>query len=100
MKDLGSLLADGIEVGASYVTKEFSWGKLEFDSNAAYVYNYALKQLEVEANGFAHFLVTDLTDTTTIGNNAAPGPDFQIVSSVVFSKHLFCNYLFLTGHTL
>jgi iron complex outermembrane recepter protein len=98
--NLGTLLTDGIQFGASYVTPEFSWGKLEFDANGAYVYNYALKQLEVEANGFAHFLVTDLTDTSTIGNNAGPGPDLKIVASIFYSKHVFGNDLFRTGITL
>jgi iron complex outermembrane receptor protein len=98
--NLGTLLTDGIQFGASYVTPEFSWGKLEFDANGAYVYNYALKQLEVEANGFAHFLVTDLTDTSTISNNAGPGPDLKIVASIFYSKHVFGNDLFRTGFTL
>jgi iron complex outermembrane receptor protein len=93
--NLGTLLTDGIEFGASYVTKEYGWGKLEFDSNAAYVYNYAQKQLEVEANGFAHFLVTNLTDTA-----GTTGPDFKIVSSIFYSKHFFGNDLFRTGFTL
>jgi iron complex outermembrane receptor protein len=98
--NLGTLLTDGIQFGASYVTPEFSWGKLEFDANGAYVYNYAQKQLEVEANGFAHFLVTDLTDTTGIGNNTGPGPDLKIVASIFYSKHVFGNDLFRTGITL
>jgi outer membrane receptor protein involved in Fe transport len=98
--NLGTLLTDGIEFGASYVSKEYSWGKLEFDANAAYVYNFALKQLEVEKNRFAHFLVTDLTDTTGIGNNAGPGPDFKLVASIFYSKHVFGNDLFRTGFTL
>jgi iron complex outermembrane receptor protein len=100
--NLGTLLTDGIEFGASYVTKEYSWGKLEFDSNAAYVYNYALKQLEVEANGFAHFLVTNLADTagSTSGSPPGSGPDFKIVASLFYSKHLFGNDLVRTGFTL
>ena len=93
--NLGTLLTDGIEFGASYVTKEFSWGKLEFDINGAYVYNYALKQLEVEPNGFAQFLVTDLSDTA-----GTTGPDFKLVASIFYSKHVFGNDLFRTGFTL
>jgi iron complex outermembrane receptor protein len=100
--NLGTLLVDGIEFGASYVTKEFSWGKLEFDANAAYMYNYSLKQLEVEANGFAHFLVTNLTDTAGSPSGSPPGsgPDFKIVASIFYSKHVFGNDLFRTGFTL
>ncbi len=98
--NLGTLLTDGIQFGASYVTPEFNWGKLELDANGAYVYNYSLKQLEVEKSGFAHFLVTDLTDTTGIGNNTGPGPDLKIVASIFYSKHVFGNDLFRTGFTL
>ena len=94
-------LWDGLEFGASYVTKEFNWGKLEFDANAAYIYNYALKQLEAEPNGSAQFLLTDLTDTQ--GQFNAPpgsGPDFKFVASMFYSKHVFGNDLFRTGFTL
>ncbi len=100
--NLGTLLVDGIEFGASYVSKEYSWGKLDFDANAAYMYNYALKQLEVEANGFAHFLVTNLTDVAGSPSGSPPGsgPDFKIVASLYYSKHLFGNDLFRTGFTL
>ena len=102
--NLGTLLVDGIEFGASYNSKEYSWGKLDFDANAAYIYNYALKQLEVEANGFAHFLVTNLTDTagswTQASSPPGSGPDLKIVASIFYSKHVFGNDLFRTGFTL
>jgi iron complex outermembrane receptor protein len=106
-QNLGTLLTDGIQVGASYVTKEYSWGKLEFDTNASYVYNYALKQIEGlpagrgqypnpnAAAGHAQFIVTDLTDTA-----GTTGPDFKIVTSLFYSKHVFGNDLFRTGFTL
>ena len=100
--NLGTLLVDGIEFGASYVTKEYSWGKLELDANASYLYNYSLKQLEVEPNNFAQFLVTNLTDTAG-GSSASPpgsGPDLKIVASIFYSKHVFGNDLFRTGFTL
>ena len=93
--NLGTLLTDGIEFGASYVTKEYSWGKLEFDFNGAYIYNYSIKQLEVEPNGFAQFLVTDNTDIA-----GTTGPDLKLVSSIFYSKHVFGNDLIRTGFTL
>jgi len=100
--NLGTLLVDGLEFGASYTTKEFGWGKLEFDANAAYIYNYSLKQLEAEPNGSAQFLVTNLTDTAGGSSSTPPGsgPDFKIVASIFYSKHLFGNDLFRTGFTL
>ena len=93
--NLGNLLTDGIEFGASYVTKEYNWGKLEFDFNGAYVYNLSVKQLLREPNGFAQFLVTDATDISGI-----TGPDFKFVTSIFYSKHVFGNDLFRTGFTL
>ena len=101
-ENLGTLRVNGIEFGASYVTKEFSWGKLEFDANGAYIYSWSLKQLEIEANGFAHFLVTNLTDTagSPIASPPGSGPDFKIVASIFYSKHVFGNDLFRTGFTL
>jgi iron complex outermembrane recepter protein len=100
--NLGTLLVDGLEFGASYVTKEFNWGKLEFDANGAFIYNYSLKQLEVEPNGFAQYLVTNLTDTAGSPSGVPPGsgPDFKIVASIFYSKHLFVTDLFRTGFTL
>jgi iron complex outermembrane recepter protein len=106
-QNLGTLLTDGLQFGASYVTKEYSWGKLELDANGAYVYNYALKQIEGLPLGsgnyhnpnaaFSHaqFIVIDLTDTA-----ATTGPDFKIVASLFYSKHMFRNDLFRTGFTL
>ena len=39
------LLADDIDFGGSYITKEYPWGKLDLEANATYVYNYAVKTL-------------------------------------------------------
>ncbi len=104
-QNLGTLLTDGLQFGASYVTKEYSWGKLEFDANGAYVYNYALKQIEglpvrqwsyhnPNAHLDAQFIVTDLDTAGTTG------PDLKIVASLFYSKHVFGNDLFRTGFTL
>jgi iron complex outermembrane recepter protein len=101
-QNLGNLLTDGIEFGVSYDTKEYNWGKLQFDWNGAYIYNMALTQLETEPNGFAKFILTDLTDL--IGSvNGVPqgsGPDFKFVGSLFYSKHVFGNDLFRTGITV
>jgi iron complex outermembrane recepter protein len=99
--NLGNLLEDGIEFGASYVTKEYNWGKLEFDANGSYIYNFSVLQLESENNHFAQFLVTDLTDTSAINpSGLGTGPDLKIVASLFYSKHVFGNDLFRTGFTL
>jgi iron complex outermembrane receptor protein len=110
-QNLGTLLDDGIEFGGSYVTKEYSWGKLELDANAAYIYNYSLKQIEGlpvgsgnyhnpnAAFGHAQFIVTDLTGTSGSAP-AGTGPDFKLVASIFYSKHVFGTDLFRTGFTL
>ena len=99
--NLGNLLEDGIEFGASYVTKEYNWGKLEFDANGSYIYNFSVLQLESENNHFAQFLVTNLTDTSAINpSGLGTGPDLKIVASLFYSKHVFGNDLFRTGFTL
>src|ERR1700751_204431 len=101
LTNLGNLLEDGIEFGASYVTKEYNWGKMEFDFNGAYIYNYSVLQLESENASFAQFLVTNLTDTNALNNsNFGTGPDLKLVTSIFYSKHVFGNDLFRTGFTL
>ena len=100
-QNLGNLLTDGIEFGASYVTKEYNLGKLEFDCNGAYIYNYSVLQLESENATFAHFLVTNLVDTNALNNSGfGTGPDLKLVTSIFYSKHVFGNDLFRTGFTL
>jgi iron complex outermembrane recepter protein len=98
--NLGNLRTDGIEFGASYVTPEYNWGKLEFDFNGAYVYNFTLNQLENEPNGTAQFLVTDLSDVSAFSPSGGPGPDLKLVTSIFYSKHVYGNDLFRTGFTL
>jgi iron complex outermembrane receptor protein len=109
-QNLGTLLDDGIEFGCSYVTKEYNWGKLDFDFNGAYIYNFSLKQIEgLPANGnykdphapFGHaqFIVTDLTGTSG-SSPAGSGPNFKFVTSLFYSKHVFGNDLFRTGFTV
>jgi iron complex outermembrane receptor protein len=98
-QNLGTLRTDGIQFGFNYDTKEFDWGKLSIDANFAYIYNYTLNQLETEANGFAHFIVTNLTNTFTENLPVASGPDLKGVASIFYSKHLFGTDLFSTGIT-
>ena len=74
-------------------------GQLEQVTVTGYIYNYTLTQLETEANGFSHFLVTNLTNTFTEDQPVASGPDFRGAASLFYSKHLFGNDLFSTGIT-
>ena len=87
-------LTDGIDFGASYITKEFWWGKLDFELNATYIYNYSLNQfLGAKPNGKPLFLILDEEDSFGI-------PDFKLVGSLFYSKTLFGIDTFRTGLTL
>jgi hypothetical protein len=85
---------DGIDFGGSYVTKEYFWGKLDFELNATYIYNLSLNQfLGLKPNGKPLFLVLDQED-------AYGGPDFKLIASLFYSKTLFGLDTFRTGLTL
>jgi iron complex outermembrane recepter protein len=93
--NVGNTLTDGFDFGASYVTKEFDWGKLDFEANATYIYKYDQHRLEGNADGTANFQVLQGADALGIS-----GPDFKLVASLFYSKHLFGTDNFRTGVTL
>jgi hypothetical protein len=91
---VGTLLTDGIDFGGSYLTKEFGWGKLHFELNASFIYNYSLNQpIGVKANGKPLFRILDQEDSFGI-------PDFKLVASLFYSKTFFGIDTFRTGLTL
>ena len=94
-QNVGNTLTDGIDFGASYVTKEYAWGKLDFELNATYIYKFDEHRLEGNADGSASFQVLQANDA--LGYS---GPDFKLVASLFYSKHLFGNDTFRTGLTL
>ena len=94
-QNLGETLTDGIDFGASYITKEYDWGKLDFELNATYIYKFARRRLEGNADGTASFQVLQSDDSLGIS-----GPDFKMVASLFYSKHVFGNDNFRTGFTL
>ena len=93
--NVGNTLTDGIDFGASYITKEYAWGKLDFELNATYIYKFDEHRLEGNADGSASFQVLQAADT--LGYS---GPDFKLVASLYYSKHLFEDDNFRTGLTL
>jgi iron complex outermembrane receptor protein len=94
-QNLGNVLTDGIDFGASYLTKEYNWGKLDFELNATYIYKFSRKRLEGNADGTASFQVLQEDDSLGFG-----GPDFKMVTSLFYSKHVCGNDNFRTGFTL
>ena len=49
--NVGDTLTDGIDFGASYISKEYDWGKLDLEINASYMYKYDRSRLEGNADG-------------------------------------------------
>jgi iron complex outermembrane receptor protein len=105
--NVGTLLADYIDFGGSYVTKEYPWGKLDMEANATYVYNYAVKTLVGTFPpggpnaGKPRFQVYTADDQYRTGVNVnGSGPDFKLVASIFYDKTLFGVDTFRTGFTL
>jgi outer membrane receptor protein involved in Fe transport len=90
-ENLGAVRVDAIDFGASYVTKEFSWGKLELEADATYLYHVSEQDLP-------HGQVFDVTDS--LGGSIYIGPDFKLVASAFYSKTVFGCDTFRTGLTL
>jgi iron complex outermembrane receptor protein len=99
--NVGGLLTDGIDFGATYVTKEYPWGKLDLEANASYIYNFAVKTNVGVTNGKARFQVYTADDQYrgAVGQ-AGSGPDFKMVASAFYSKTVFGIDTFRTGFTL
>ncbi len=86
LENLGNLLVDVVDFGASYATKEYSWGKLTGELDASWIY-YSSEQFVRNAPVF------NITDSFTT-------PDFKMVASIFYSKTLFGVDTFKTGLTL
>jgi iron complex outermembrane recepter protein len=104
--NVGGTLADYIDFGATYVTKEYCWGKLDLEANATYNYNYAAKTLVglfpagSPKAGQARFQVYTADDQYTTGARQSGGPDFKMVASAFYSKTVFGVDTFRTGFVL
>jgi len=94
-ENLGDQRNDGIEFGVQYVTKEYNWGKLDFDFSASYL--YSVKQqtpVGLSSSGALFYRVLDYTDTFQVG------PDFKLLTSLFYTKTVFGIDTFKTGVTL
>jgi iron complex outermembrane recepter protein len=105
--NVGTLLADYIDFGGSYITKEYSWGKLDLEANATYVYNFAVKTPVgvfppgSPKAGQTQFQVYTSDDQYRRAQEVAgSGPDFKLVASAFYSKTLCGIDTFRTGFTL
>jgi outer membrane receptor protein involved in Fe transport len=90
LENLGALLVDTIDFGASYATKEYSWGKLAAEVDASWFY-FASQQLVPNGPVF------NITDSFA----SNPGiPDFKLVGTLFCSKTVFGTDTFKTGFTV
>jgi iron complex outermembrane recepter protein len=93
--NLGNWRNDGIEFGFTYTTKEFCWGKLDFDFSGDYLYNVSVKTVQgLSSTGTLFSRVFNETDTFQIG------PDVKLLGSVFYSKRFFGIDTFRTGITM
>jgi iron complex outermembrane recepter protein len=91
LENLGAIRVDAIDFGASYVTKEFFWGKLNLAVDATYFYH-------VSEQNTPGGQVLDVTDS--LAANFPVTPDFRLVASAFYSKTVFGVDTFETGLTL
>jgi outer membrane receptor protein involved in Fe transport len=93
-QNVGGRILDGIEFGFTYVTKEYTWGKLDLDFSSNYIYNFTAKQLVgANSDGTALFQLWDREDSFGI-------PDFKSLASLFYSKTIFGTDPFRTGVTM
>jgi iron complex outermembrane recepter protein len=101
LTNLNRTLTAGVDIGFSYNTKEYSWGKLDIEANGTYVYMFAQRQLVSKGTD----PVTGLRRKPALqvlqnDDNFATAPDFKGVASIFYSKTLFAIDTFRTGLTL
>src|ERR1700756_2789055 len=96
--NLGNDRSEGLEFGFTYDSKEYSWGKIDVQFDATYLYWLTQQTLVgANANGTPFFRVFNVTDTAI---QAASAPDLKFQASAFYSKTLFGIDTFKTGLTL
>jgi iron complex outermembrane receptor protein len=83
LENLGAIRIDALDFGASYTSKEYSWGKIYAAIDASYLYHISQQNLPGGQ-------VFDFTSTYTT-------PDFKAVGSLFYSKTVFGVDTFQTG---
>jgi iron complex outermembrane receptor protein len=91
LENLGAVRVDALDFGASYVTKEYNWGKLNLAVDATW--NYHVSQQNTVGG-----------QVINVTNSLAPSfpvaPDFKLTGSVFYSKTVFGVDTFRTGLTI
>jgi iron complex outermembrane recepter protein len=96
VSNLGNGRYEGLEYGFTYNSKEYNWGKLDFQFDGSYLY-YVTQQTLVgtNANGTPFYRIFNLTDTAN-----GTSPDFKFLVTAFYSKTLFGIDTVKTGLTL
>jgi iron complex outermembrane receptor protein len=93
--NLGKERVDGFDVGFTYKTKEYSWGKLDLDFNLTDIYHLTTLSIRGQTPaGKLRFQVLDRTDMALFV------PDVKLLGSIFYSKTLFGTDTFRTGITV
>jgi iron complex outermembrane recepter protein len=91
--NLGNLRTDGIEVGFTYTTKEYDWGKLDLELSASYLYYESSKIITgLTPGGSLQYTVENVTDSF-------PTPDFKLLANAFYTKKIGLD-TFRTGLTM
>ena len=98
--NLGAVLVDGIDFGASYVTKEYNWGKLNFELDASYTYNYAVQNIKNNTANTAFGAIAVTPTPVYLEDDSFGHPDLKLVASLFYSKTVFSIDTFRTGIVL
>ncbi len=100
--NIGTINTRGFDFGGSYITKEYDWGKLDFELNATYVYGWSQKIPYPPVNGRPTFQVITLDDQAGSpgGVVTGGGPDLKLITSLFYSKTMYGIDTFSTGLTL
>jgi iron complex outermembrane receptor protein len=92
--NLGDSRNEGLEFGINYVTKEYNWGKLDFDFSASYLYYISAKTVQGLTSAGTYYSRV-FNETDIFG-----APDFKFLTSLFYSKTLFGIDTVKTGVTL
>ena len=95
--NLGAVLVDGIDFGASYTSKEYSWGKITAEANATYIWNYAVQNIKGNTTNTSFGAIAVTPTPIYLEDDSFGLPDLKVVSSLFYSKTVFAIDTFRTG---
>ena len=99
--NLGAVLVDGIDFGATYSSPEYPWGKIELEVACSYQYNFAVQDIKSTSANVPGFGSVRIQPTGVYPEDDSYGlPDFKMVASLFYSKELFGIDRFRAGLSL